>query len=161
MVNWLKERRDGAPLVYLSVLCWRQHHNFHLSTVNEYVTGTRHLLFTPDRLSAASLHQRNHILDQFTGNQTGERNVTLWWLCVVVDWQHKDSTPLGKKLTKFKLCPSSNIHTEEKESSNLVELDSIPPVGAGLFPARSIVSQTIKKVKVKDKLHENKSFYII
>lgn len=73
----LKERREGAPSVYLSALCWRQHHNFHLSTVNEYVTVTHFHLITPDRLATASLDQCNHILDQYAGTQTGERNVIL------------------------------------------------------------------------------------
>lgn len=91
MVNWLKERGDRAPSVYLSTLCWRQHHNFHLSTVNEYVTGTHHHLITPDRLSAASPHQCNHILDQFTGSQTGERNVACDG-CVVDDQRDEDFT---------------------------------------------------------------------
>lgn len=76
MVNWLKERRDTAPSVYLSAFCWPQHDNFQFSTY-EYVTGTHYHLITPDSLSTASLDQGNHILDQYTGSQTGERNAIL------------------------------------------------------------------------------------
>lgn len=43
----------------------------------EYVTGTHYHLITPDSLSTASLDQGNHILDQYTGSQTGERNAIL------------------------------------------------------------------------------------